>query len=158
MKKFNKPISLENYRKSRLQLKNVDQDVKESFSRLDKFAIWITEKIGTIGFFLIIVLWTFVWLGWNIFVPEKYQFDPYPAFVLWLFISNMIQIFLMPLLLIGQNIQGKHSEARSEHDLEVNIKAEKEIELVLGHLEYQNSILIAMLEKMGLDIEKFIKK
>jgi uncharacterized membrane protein len=61
------------------------------------------------------------------FAPKQYCFDPYPAFVLWLFISNMIQICLMPLIMLGQNLQGKHSEIRAENDYQINLKAEKEI-------------------------------
>ncbi|WP_445956395.1 DUF1003 domain-containing protein [Yeosuana sp.] len=43
------------------------------------------------------------------------------------FATNMVRIFLMPLLLVGQNLQGKRSEIRAENDYQVNIKAEKEI-------------------------------
>jgi len=93
------------------------------------------------GFFVVILLWTVIWLGWNTLGPLEYRFDPYPAFVLWLFISNTIQIFLMPLLLIGQNLLGKHAEARAEAEYEIDTKAEKEIETILIHLENQNEIL-----------------
>ncbi len=55
----------------------------------------------------------------------------------------------MPLIMVGQNVQGRHSEIRADQDLEVNVKAEAEIEVVLQHLEYQNTILIAMVEKLG---------
>ena len=41
--------------------------------------------------------------------------------------------------MIGQNIQGKHAELRSEHDFETDKKAEKEIETILIHLENQQS-------------------
>jgi hypothetical protein len=34
-------------------------------------------------------------------------FDPFPAFVAYLLISNVIQIFLMPLIMVGQNLQGR---------------------------------------------------
>jgi uncharacterized membrane protein len=54
---------------------------------------------------------------------------------LWLFLSNLIQIFLMPLIMVGQNLQGRHAEARAEADFEVNTKAEREIEAILLHLE-----------------------
>ena len=64
------------------------------------------------------------------FAPNALRFDPYPAFVLWLFISNMIQIFLMPLLMVGQNLQAKRAEIRAENDYNVNIKAEKEVALL----------------------------
>jgi uncharacterized membrane protein len=97
------------------------------------------------------VIWTVILLGWNLLAPGDLQFDPPMAFVFWLFISNMIQIFLMPLIMVGQNIQGRHSEIRAEHDLEVNVKAEHEIEIILQHLEYQNQMLIEMVEKLGVN-------
>jgi uncharacterized membrane protein len=100
------------------------------------------------GFFLIIVTWTIVWLGWNTLAPKEVRFDPFPAFVLWLFVSNVLQIFLMPLIMIGQNLQGRHAEARAESDFEVNIKAEMEIESILLHLENQNELILKILSKM----------
>ena len=54
--------------------------------------------------------------------------------------------------MVGQNIQGRHSELRAQHDLEVNVKAEREIEIILEHLEYQNTMLIAMVKKLGADL------
>lgn len=55
--------------------------------------------------------------------------------MLWLFISNMLQIFLMPLLMIGQNLQGRHAEIRARSDYEVKVKAESEVDAILMHLE-----------------------
>lgn len=126
----------------RTPIRNVNIEHKESLSKLDTLAIKITDKIGTMGFFICIFSWTTLWLGWNILAPVQYQFDPGMAFVLWLFLSNMIQIFLMPLLMIGQNLQSKHAEARAEADFEINVKAELEIEAVLQHLESQNEVLL----------------
>jgi uncharacterized membrane protein len=98
------------------------------------------------GFFLIIFLWTLLWLGWNTLVTKSLRFDPFPAFVLWLFVSNMIQIFLMPLIMIGQNLQGRHAETRAESDFNVNVRAEKEIEVILMHLAHQNELILKILE------------
>jgi uncharacterized membrane protein len=148
-----RPLSLDEFRKQRKPLRNVNKEAAERLSALDKVACWITERVGTMGFFLIIVIWTVIWLGWNLLVSNDLQFDPPMAFVFWLFISNMIQIFLMPLIMVGQNIQGRHSEMHAEHDLEVNVKAEREIEVILEHLEYQNQILIAMVEKLGVNFD-----
>src|SRR5665213_2224016 len=110
------------------------------------------------GFFIVIFVWTVLWLGWNLLAPKELQFDPPTGFVFWLFISNLIQIMLMPLIMIGQNIQGAHAEKRAESDLEVNIKAEKEIEVILEHLEYQNSILIKMMEKLNVKGDEILGK
>jgi len=148
-----KPLSLEEFKKQRKPLRNVNHEIAEKMSRVDRFAVWITDRVGTMGFFLIIFVWTVLWLGWNLLAPKEWQFDPPMGFVFWLFISNLIQILLMPLIMVGQNIQGRHAEVRAESDLEVNVRAEKEIEVVLHHLEYQNNILIAMLKKLGITME-----
>lgn len=144
----NQPPSLAELKKMRKPLRNVNIKHNESLSRLEQFAIWITEHIGTMGFFLIILSWTILWLSWNTLGPKGLRFDPYPAFVFWLFISNMIQIFLMPLIMIGQNLQGRHSESRAEADFDVNVKAEREIEAILLHLEKQNELIIRILEHL----------
>ena len=88
-----------------------------------------------------------LWLGWNIFAPLDVRFDPYPAFVLWLFISNMIQLMLMPLIMVGQNFQARHSESRTKADFDINIKAEREIEVILQHLENQNDMMAKILNR-----------
>jgi uncharacterized membrane protein len=134
--------------------RNVIKEANENAGRLEKTAVWITNKVGTMGFFLIIFIWTAFWLGWNFLAPKELQFDPPMGFVFWLFLSNLIQILLMPLIMVGQNIQGRHAEARAEYDLEVNVKAEKEIESILRHLETQNNMLIALIEKQGLTLEE----
>src|SRR5437870_3254158 len=117
---------------------NVNERHKQSLSNLERLAVWITDHVGTMGFFLIIFAWTIFWLSWNTFGPVNHRFDPAPAFVFWLFISNMIQIFLMPLIMVGQNLQSRHAEYRAEEDFNVNLKSEKEIETILQHLERQN--------------------
>jgi uncharacterized membrane protein len=141
--------SLDELKKQRRPIRNVNIEQKENLSSLDRFAVWITGNVGTMGFFFIIFFWTIIWFGVNVLGPKEFRFDPYPAFVLWLFISNMIQIFLMPLLLIGQNLQGRHAEARAEADFEVNQKAENEIETIIAHLENQNETLSEILEKIS---------
>src|SRR5580692_5869832 len=48
-------------------------------------------------------------------------------------------------------LQSRHGEARAEHDLDVNVRAEREIEVILRHLENQNTMLIAMVQKLGIE-------
>lgn len=112
---------------------------------LNRLALWITDHVGTMQFFLVIFVWTICWLFWNMFAPKSLRFDPYPGFVLWLFISNMIQLFLMPLLLIGQNLQGRGAEERAKNDYKVNRKAEMEIQEIKGQLK----AILEKLEKQG---------
>jgi uncharacterized membrane protein len=121
---------------------------KNKISKLGQLAVWITDRVGSMGFFFIIFFWTIIWLGWNILAPVAARFDPYPAFVLWLFISNMIQLFLLPLIMIGQNLQSQHAESRAETDLKINELAEMENETILMHLENQNIIMLQILKNI----------
>jgi uncharacterized membrane protein len=152
--KLVRPPSLEEFKKRRTPLLDYSQPEPGDLRPLNRLAVWITGRVGTIGFFLIIFGWTVLWLGWNLLAPASWRFDPPMGFVFWLFISNVIQILLMPLIMLGQNIQGRHSERRAQHDLEVNVRAEEEIETILNHLEYQNSLLIVMVQKLGLKMEE----
>jgi len=132
----------------RKPVRNVNAELHEGLTRLERAAVWITDHVGTMGFFLVIFGWTILWLGWNTLAPAAARFDPFPAFVLWLFMSNMIQIFLMPLIMVGQNLQSRHAEGRAQSDFEVNVKAEAEIETILMHLENQNKLILDLVNRI----------
>ena len=140
--------SIEELKKQRSQKLKALIEAKHQVSGMKRLALWITNNVGSMGFFFIIFGWTTIWLGWNMLAPIDLRFDPFPAFVLWLFISNMIQLFLMPLIMIGQNLQSAHADARAEADFEINKQAEEEIETILQHLEYQNKIILEILDKL----------
>ncbi len=142
------PASLEELKKLRKSPLKAVIEKRHKITGINKLALWITDHVGSMGFFLIIFGWTVIWLGWNICGPQALRFDPYPAFVLWLFISNMIQLFLMPLIMIGQNLQSQHADARAEADFEINKQAEREIETILQHLENQNQLILQILSKI----------
>lgn len=142
------PPTLDELKHLRKKMRRTDIEQKEKLSFLERIAIGISRRVGSAGFFLILVCITVSWLGWNIFAPVALRFDPYPAFVLWLFIVNIFQLMMMPLLMISQNLNGRHSDARAEADFEINTKAEFEIEVVLQHLENQNAMILQILERL----------
>jgi uncharacterized membrane protein len=132
-------------------VKNANDEYQNSLSPLDKLAVAITDKVGSMGFFLIILVWTILWCGYNILASEVpalhwKSFDPFPAFVAYLLISNVIQILLMPLIMVGQNVQGRHSEIRAQLDYEINQKAEKEVMAILQHLERNTDLLVQLMK------------
>jgi uncharacterized membrane protein len=124
---------------------NVNDQVMASFTPLERVALFVTRNVGSFGFFLIVAVWSFSWLLWNTLAPRHLRFDPAPAFVMWLFISNLIQLALMPLIMVGQNLLNRHSELRSEEDFKINLKAEQEARAILLHLEHQT----AQIERQG---------
>ena len=57
----------------------------------------------------------------------------------------------MPLIMVGQNLQGRHSEARAEADFDLNTQSEREIEVILQHLENQNELILKILNHLEQD-------
>lgn len=80
----------------------------------EKMGLWITQRVGTMGFFGILAVWIIVWVGWNL--GPLPHFDPGPAFVILLLGSNFVQLLLMPLIMVGQNVQSRHLEIQAEVD------------------------------------------
>jgi uncharacterized membrane protein len=66
----------------------------------------------------------------------------------------MVQIFLMPLVMVGQNLQSRHSEIRAEEDFAINKKSENEIQIILKHLENQNEMILEILRHIEVLNEK----
>ena len=106
------------------------------------------KAIGSVGFFFLIFFWTVIWLAFNMFGPIGLRFDPGPAFVIWLFVSNILQLILLPIIMVGQNIEGRAAEWRAQMDFEINQKAEREVEVIIAHLENQNELLLEILRKI----------
>lgn len=142
------PPSLEELRNKRPVLRNPVKEAKLRLSGLDRFALVITHHVGSMGFFIILTLWTIIWLLWNLFGPIEQRFDPAPAFVIWLFFSNVLQLILLPLIMVGQNLDGRVADQRAEADFEINQKTEHEVEVMIAHLENQNELLLELVKKI----------
>ena len=140
-------------------VKNANDIYKSKMSPLDRLALAITVKVGSMGFFFIILAWTILWCGYNILASDVPSlgwkaFDPFPAFVAYLLISNVLQILLMPLIMVGQNVQSQHAEIRAELDFEINQKAEAEVVAILKNLEHNTDLIIQLMKHLDCRISE----
>ena len=142
------PLSVRQLREKRRPVRNVNIEHREKLSALERLALVVTENIGTMGFFFFILLFNAVWILWNVLAPREMVFDTGWSFLILLFINNILQILFMPLIMVGQNLQGRHSEARAQADFEVNVQAEEEIETILQHLENQNDLILKIINTL----------
>lgn len=133
---------VENIKEKFAPLKNSYQVHKNSLSPLDKFALFMTDKVGTMGFFLACVVLVTIPLVFSSIMPVVQYIS-----------SGYLQLILLPLILVGQNLQSRYTEIRAEHDFNTNVKAEKEIETILLHLEKQDQMMEEILRKIK-ELEK----
>ena len=106
--------------------RNVNEEVEDNRTVVQKTADWIAEFSGSIPFLLIHAGLFAVWLGWNLVVPERQRFDPYPFGLLTMCVS-LEAIFLSVFVLLSQNRQAAKDRVRSDIEYDVNLKAELEI-------------------------------
>ncbi len=106
--------------------RNVNQEVEEHRSLIDRAADWIAAFSGSIPFLGLHVLWFAVWIGWNSLAPEASRFDPFPYGLLTMTVS-LEAIILSVFVLLSQNRQIEKDRVRADVEYDVNLKAELEI-------------------------------
>ncbi|MEA2415966.1 MAG: family transcriptional regulator, cyclic receptor protein [Thermoanaerobaculia bacterium] len=125
--------------------RNVNIEVEENLSTLQKIADWIAWFSGSMPFLLINLIWFGAWIIVNTFHLGIPAFDPYPFGLLTMIVS-LEAIFLSCFVLISQNRQAEKDHVRSDVEYEVNIKAELEV----AHLhEKTDRIYTEMLERFA---------
>ena len=138
MEKHN-TIPLEELKKIKKPV-NANIKHKESLTVLDRIAISITSIVGTMWCAIAFTLLALVSL------PDAIRGGK-ATIISWV-AQTFLQLVLLSVIMVGQNLQNKHSEARAESDFDVNVKAELEIETILQHLENQNEAILEIQKKL----------
>ncbi len=94
-----------------------------------RLAVFITRKFGSMEMFYVLVFWMFSWIFLATAGVEFFRNDPYP-FTFLLFLSNLVQLFALPILAVGQQILSKVSDKQAEQtfkDAEAILKLQDEV-------------------------------
>ena len=132
-------VPLEELRKIKKPV-NANIKHKENLKLLDKVAVFITSLVGTMWCAIVFTLLALVSL------PDAIRGGK-ATIISWI-AQTFLQLVLLSVIMVGQNLQNKHSEARAEADFDVNVKAELEIETILQHLENQNETMLEIMKKI----------
>ncbi len=109
--------------------RNVNLEVADSRSQVEKVADWIAAFSGSITFLMIHVVIFAVWILLNVdWLPgwKPPMFDPFPFGLLTMVVS-LEAIILSVFVLLSQNRQASKERIRGDIEYEVNLKAELEI-------------------------------
>jgi uncharacterized membrane protein len=119
----------------------------------DRLALLVTGAVGTMYAVYVFGLFMAGWMLAQV-ASGRSAFDPYP-FAFLLFMGNIVQLLLMPLIMVGQNLQSRHSEARADEEYKTVGKTFADLETVMRHLDAQDrelirqsGLLIALIETL----------
>ena len=105
---------------------NVDSQFEQSWTFGERLADRIASFGGSWAFLVCFAAFLVAWIGMNSFVLFTRPPDPYPYIFLNLILSCLAAI-QAPVIMMSQNRQEAKDRIRSEHDYQVNLKAELEI-------------------------------
>lgn len=116
-------------------------------SPAERFADWLTDYFGTVGFLALNAIWFVIWITLNMgWIPGFEPFDPFPFGLLTMAVS-LEAIFLAIIVLISQNRAAKIADLREEIDLQINTMAEEEVTKMI-------ELQLKLLEKNGVIVEE----
>jgi uncharacterized membrane protein len=143
----------EAFAKHKKNVNNTNLTNKTQLKLSNRVATYLTIKVGSMTMLSICALLILVWIVLNQVILKDHAFDPYP-FAFLLTCINFVQLLLMPLIMIGQNIQGQNAELRAEKTYKNSIASYHDAEAILkilaaqeAMLVHQTRILVALHEK-----------
>jgi uncharacterized membrane protein len=129
--------------------RNVNTEVEDKRTGVQKAADWIAEFSGSISFLVIHFVLFFVWIVLNIGsgIPGIPMFDPFPFGLLTMCVS-LEAIFLSVFVLLSQNRQAAKDRVRGDIEYDVNLKAELEIAHLHEKMDRLTSEVLSRLGKL----------
>jgi hypothetical protein len=79
---FISQASSENFGRNQKSVQTLAQckyRASRKIKKLEKLALFITNRVGSMEFFLIVFAWTALGLSWNALAPKPLRFDPFPS-------------------------------------------------------------------------------
>jgi uncharacterized membrane protein len=134
--------------------KNVDSEFEREWTLGERWADRIATFGGSWIFLILFALFLALWISINSFVLYAHPPDPYPYILLNLILSCIAAI-QAPIIMMSQNRQEAKDRLRSEHDYQVNLKAELEIRHLhekLDHLLSHQWERLAQIQEIQLEL------
>jgi uncharacterized membrane protein len=133
---------------------NVDAEFEKEWSFGERLADRIATFGGSWSFLIIFGVFLAIWIGINSLVLLWRPVDPYPYILLNLVLSCLAAI-QAPIIMMSQNRQEAKDRLRSQHDYQVNLKAELEIRILhekLDHLLSHQWERLVQIQEVQLDL------
>jgi len=134
--------------------KNVDAEFEQEWTLGERLADKIATFGGSWAFLMSFGAFLALWIGMNTMVIVRHPPDPYP-FILLNLVLSCLAALQAPIIMMSQNRQEAKDRLRSEHDYQVNLKAELEIRHLhdkMDHLLSHQWERLAQIQEIQLDL------
>jgi uncharacterized membrane protein len=133
---------------------NIDEEFEQEWTIGERMADRIANFGGSWTFLIFFAIFISAWITMNSIVFFSRQIDPYPYILLNLLLSCLAAI-QAPIIMMSQNRQEVKDRLRSQHDYQVNLKAELEIRHLhekIDHLLSRQWERLVQIQEIQLDL------
>ena len=138
------------------QPRNVNEvHAAERLGLNDRIAVWISKNVGTM-----ICAYLFAIIGTASLVGAITN-NALLAATFGALSSYLLQLVLLPIIMVGQNVQSRHSELQADEMFRTTVSVFHDIEQVMQHLSAQDAellrharLLTQLLEKNGISLQQ----
>jgi uncharacterized membrane protein len=152
---------LEKMKNSELLARNIYAEDSEKLTFGQRLSDRVAALGGTWGFIISFAAFLFLWIATNVCWLTSNPPDPYP-FILLNLILSCIAAIQAPVIMMSQNRQSAKDRQHAEHDYQVNLKAEMEIQQLhekLDHLLIYQGQRMLEIQQMQMDaIEQILSR
>jgi uncharacterized membrane protein len=120
---------------SELLSRNLEDEISKSLKIGEKLSDNLAKFGGSWLFIISFFCFILAWIVINVFILLNRGFDPYPFILLNLLLSCLAAV-QAPVIIMSQNRQEAKDRLRSQHDYQVNLKAELEINQINDKLDH----------------------
>jgi uncharacterized membrane protein len=117
---------VQSFKDNEILARNIEIEYEEKLKPSERIADKIATYGGSWKFIITFAMVLAIWIIMNSAVLLLRPFDPYPFILLNLVLSCLAAI-QAPVIMMSQNRQEAKDRARSQHDYQINLKAELEI-------------------------------
>jgi len=121
-----------------------------------RIAVGLTKRVGTMwtaySFSVLAIIGLFAILG---------LLTPIVALLVAWLSQTFIQLVLLPIIMVGQNVLGRHAELLAEEQYNTTKKTYADIESIMKHLDDQDALILKIVQKLEIQdglIPKIVEK
>ena len=143
------------YKHDHPPVRNVIVEHEEQLAFGQRIADRVALMVGSWPFIIVQSAMFLVWVAINFYlvVTEMQHpgalkaWDPYP-FILLNLVLSFQAAYTGPVVMMSQNRQTEKDRLMAQHDYEINLKAEEELEVVMDHLEHQDRLILDAIARL----------
>jgi uncharacterized membrane protein len=134
--------------------KNINVEFDQQLTFGERLSDRLADFAGSWTFIVLFAAMLCVWIGINTYVLITRPFDPFP-FILLNLILSCVAAIQAPVIIMSQNRQEAHDRLHAEHDYQVNLKAELEIQHLhekIDHILLRQGQRVMEMQKIQMEL------